>query len=192
LGPLGLSYIEFTLLTATAFMARVFALSILGRLAARIRTGRVLWFGSLGIVPLPMLWLVSDSFAWLTFLQVAGGIAWAMFELASLLAFFEHIPINGRTSVLTVYNLANAIAIALGGAIGATILFVLPEGVAGYFVLLALSSVARFACLPLLRGIQDHPIAEPLPVLRTISVRPSSGGIQRPLIPSLPDMKDDE
>jgi MFS family permease len=192
LGPLGLSYVEFTGLTATAFVARVVALPVLGRLVARVGTRRAIWLGSVGIVPLPILWLVSDSFAWLMVLQIAGGVAWAMFELASLLAFFEHIPIRGRTSVLTVYNLASALAIALGGGIGATLLYLLPQEPTGYFVLLALSSVARFACLPLLRGIGDQTVGSEVPTLRTISVRPSSGGIQRPVIPSLPELVDED
>jgi MFS family permease len=190
LGPLGLSYFEYTCLTATAFLARVVALPALGAFVARSGTRRTLWLGSLGIVPLPLLWLVSDSFAWLLALQVAGGTAWAAFELASLLAFFEHIPMHGRTSVLTVFNLANAFAIVAGGAIGGLLLHVLPEQPVGYVVVLVLSSATRLACLPLLRGVSVHAGPGVVPTLRTLTVRPSTGGIQRPVLPSLDEAED--
>jgi MFS family permease len=98
LGPLGLDYLEFTALTGSAFLARIVALPALGRLAHRGGTRRLLWLGSLGIVPLPSLWLVSDSLVWLFALQLVSGVAWAAFELATLLSFFEHIPQYSRSS----------------------------------------------------------------------------------------------
>jgi MFS family permease len=147
----------------------------------------VLWLGSVGIVPLPMMWLVSDSFAWLLALQLAGGVAWAAFELTTLLSFFEHIPIQGRTSILSVYNLANALAIVVGGAIGALLLRFLPDAPHAYIVVFVASSAMRLSCLPLLRGTRDRHVTGTAPTLRTVTVRPSSGGVQRPVLPALPD-----
>jgi MFS family permease len=190
LGPLGLSYLEFTLLTASAFLARVLALPALGRYVARAGTKRVLWLGSLGIVPLPMLWLVSDHFAWLLALQLVGGTAWAAFELASMLAFFEHIPHSGRASILTVYNLANALAIVGGATIGSLLLRALPEQPMGFVALLVLSTSSRLLCLPLLRGISDRTTTSGTwPPMRTLAIRPSSGGLQRPVMPTMDDTR---
>ena len=91
LGPLKLSYGEYAVLTGTAFVARIVALPALGSLAHRTGSRRVLWIASLGIVPLPSLWLVSQHFAWLLVVQVAAGVAWGAFELATLLVFFDDI-----------------------------------------------------------------------------------------------------
>jgi MFS family permease len=194
LGPLGLDYVTFTALTGTAFLARIFALPALGRYAHRFGTQRVLWLGSLGIVPLPALWLVSDSVVWLFLLQILGGISWAAFELATLLSFFEHIPPHSRTSVLTVYNFAYAVAIVAGSALGGLILDLGDHGEPSYLALLLVSTAARLVSLTLLRGAPNivPSTSEPLP-LRILSVRPSVGALQRPILPGLPngDVEDD-
>lgn len=182
LGPLGLTYLEFTGLTASAFVARVVALPRLAVLVERWGTKRVLWLASVGICPLPVLWLVSDAFAWLLLLQVVGGAAWAAFELASLLSFFERIPLHGRTSILTVYNLANAGAIVVGGAIGGAMLKLAPGQRVGFVAIMVASTALRIVSLRLLRGTQDAVAPSPVAALRTLSVRPSSGGVQRPVL----------
>ena len=118
LGPLKLSYGEYAVLTGTAFVARIAAMPALGSLAHRTGSRRLLWIASLGIVPLPALWLISQHFAWLLLVQVAAGIAWGAFELATLLVFFDDIPDRQRTSVLSMFNLANALAAVIGAGAG--------------------------------------------------------------------------
>jgi len=192
LGPLGLDYLTFGALTGSAFLARIVALPALGRIAHRSGTRRVLRLGSLAIMPLPALWLVSDQLPWLLVLQLVGGAAWAAFDLATLLSFFEHIPAHGRTSVLSVYNVANALAIVVGSALGAVILDLLGGGPPAYAALLLTSSAARFASLALLRGLPDVvPVGERAPALRTLGLRPSAGALQRPVLPALPGPDDE-
>jgi MFS family permease len=188
LGPLGLDYGTFAALTGSALLARIVALPTLGRAAHRFGTRRILWLGSLGIVPLPALWLVSHSLPWLLFLQLLGGVSWAAYELATLLSFFEHIPPHSRTSVLSVYNLAQAMAIVTGGAVGGLLLGLGGHAGPSYLPLLIVSALARLASLAMLRGVPDvvPPMAQP-PALRTLSVRPSAGALQRPVLPALPD-----
>jgi MFS family permease len=191
LGPLGLDYVEFAFLTGSAFLARVLALPAIGRIAHRSGTRRVLWLASIGIVPLPMLWLVSDSFAWLLGLQVVGGVAWAGFELATLLSFFEHIPERTRTTILSIYNLAHASAVTLGTAVGALILRA-GDGAEAFGLLLVVSTLARLASLGLMRGQADVvPSSVRAPVLRTLGLRPSAGALQRPVLSAM-DLDEDE
>lgn len=187
LGPLGFSYFEFTVLTTSAFGARVVALPTIGRIAQRVGTKPVLATASLGIIPLPALWLVSDSFWWLLSIQLVSGAAWAAFELGSLLSFFERIPVQGQTSVLTVYNLANASAIVMGSLIGAGLLELFEGPTIGFIVVLLVSSTARLLSLPLLHNIESVSDPEPIPALRTLSARPSSGAVQRPVLASRGD-----
>lgn len=184
LGPLNFSYLEFTILTTSAFGARVVALPFIGRIAQRLGTKPVLAAATLGIIPLPVLWLVSDSFWWLLSIQLASGVAWAAFELGSLLSFFERIPVHGQTGVLTAYNLANASAIVIGSLIGATLLASFDRPVTGFVVVLSVSSAARLLSLPLLNNIESVIDPEPIPALRTVSARPSSGALQRPVLAS--------
>jgi len=182
LSELELSYFEFTVLTATAFGARVLALPFLGRFVRRVGTKTVLWRAGLAISTFPILWLVTDHFAWLFLLQVVSGVGWAAFELASLLSFFERIPPQGQTSVLTLYNLANATAVVGGSAIGGLLLRGFGERPAGFVAIFVVSTAARVAMLAFLRRVPE--LAEPgePPPMRALSVRPASGGEQRPVL----------
>ena len=107
------------LLTATSFVSRVVVLPLLGRLAERGRAAHLLQLGALGIVPLPALWLITDDFRFLLALQTFAGCAWAAVELATLLVFFDALEQETRTSVLALYNVGSAAAVALGSLLGA-------------------------------------------------------------------------
>jgi len=151
LGPLKLSYAEYAVLVGTPFLSRIVALPALGSLAHRSGSRRVLWIGSLCIVPLPSLWLVSQQFAWLLVVQVGSGIAWGAYELATLLVFFEHIDERARTSVLSMFNLASALAVVLGAGCGSLLFRWLGPELPGYAVLFLVSSSLRIAGLVYLR-----------------------------------------
>jgi MFS family permease len=189
LGPLALGYERFTALIAASFLARIAILPALGRIAHTRGTRFILVAGALGIVPLPMLWLVSDHFAYLVALQLASGCAWAAVEYASLLTFFEGIDERDRASVLSFFNLANAAALALGSVIGGLLLGSLGAGVSSYAWLFVASSVARLAILPLLGRAADARRAPARPpedvALRTLALRPAAGAVQRPILASM-------
>lgn len=182
LAELELSYLEFTVLVAAAFGARVFTLPALGRYVRRVGTKKVLRQAGFAIATLPIQWLFTDNFAWLFVLQLFSGIAWAAFELASLLSFFERIPPHGQTSVLTLYNLANATAIVTGSAIGGGILRWFGPGPAGFAAIFVVSTLVRAAMLGFLRRVPELATPGAVPPLRPVSVRPSSGGEQRPVL----------
>ncbi|MGH0032157.1 MAG: MFS transporter [Myxococcota bacterium] len=182
LGPLDLSYAEFMLLTAAAFLARLLVLPVLGSIAHVQGTRPILWWGAVGIVPLPVLWLVSDAFAYLFALQIFAGAAWAALEFATLLTFFEGIPEDDRTSVLSAFNLASAASIGFGALCG-SLLFVSFDGTA-YAWIFCVSSAGRLLVLGVLRGI--HPARRLLAMrLRALAVRPSAGAIERPILASV-------
>lgn len=185
LGPLGLSYDGFMLLTATSFVSRVAVLPLLGRLAERGRAARLLRLGALGIVPLPALWLVSDDFGYLVALQAFAGCAWAAVELATLLVFFDALEQETRTSVLALYNVGSAAAVALGSLLGAGLFVALGANAAAYAALFAVSSIARMATLPLLRAVGPPKPGSPTGELDTLAIRPSLGALQRPILSSL-------
>jgi MFS family permease len=187
LGPLDLSYGGFMTLVAASFAARVAVLPLLGRLAYRRSARNLLWLGGIGIVPLPVLWLVSHDFYYLLALQLFAGVAWGAVELATTLSFFEGIAESDRASVLSVYNLANAAAIAIGALAGAQLFIWLDGSAAGYAWLFAISSAGRLLTLALLRRT---PAAAHVPEgvrLRTLAVRPSGVAVQRPILASVSD-----
>jgi MFS family permease len=189
LKKLHLSYGQFALLTAAAVSAKVLSLPFFGRYAQRFGTRRLLWIGGLGIVPLSGLWLVSSNFWYLMVLQITGGVAWAAYELAMFLLFFETIDAKERTGTLTIYNVGNALATVGGSLLGWGMLKLLGETQSAYLALFVASSFCRIGALVLLArvtGVFDT-FRRSIPVvMRTVSIAPGMGSIDRPILPSIP------
>lgn len=184
---LKMSYVEFVVLVAASFLAKAIVLPRLGTLARTWGASRLLWVGAIGIVPLPALWLVSNNLGWLLLVQVLGGAAWAAHELAMLLLFFDSIPREDRTRVLSLYNFANATAMCVGTAAGAFALHFFGENAETYLLLFAASSAVRL--LPLLQLVNlPRRVAASMPLsLRILAVRPSAGSFERPVFgPAIP------
>jgi MFS family permease len=185
LGPLELSYGRYMVLVAAAFVSRIALLPALGHWA-HARGSRALFrLGAVGIVPLPSLWLVSDDFVYLLCLQLVAGLAWAALELATLLSFFETLEERDRSSVLTAFNFANTLAIAIGALVGALAFRAFDSAPAVYPLLFLGSSIARLLVLLLLPKPSPATHAPEEVTLRTLAVRPSAGAIQRPVLPTL-------
>jgi MFS family permease len=187
LDELELTYGGFMVLTAAAFASRVAVLPLLGQVVEKRGARFLMGAGAVGIVPLPALWLLSDHFAYLLALQLLSGLAWAAVELATLLSFFEGIHDRARASVLTVYNLLSAAAMAIGATVGAQLLVGLDGLPGGYGLIFAASSLARLLALPVVRhSVAAGPEHVDLQ-LRTLAVRPSAGAVQRPVLATLPE-----
>ena len=152
---LNFSYAEYMMVVASAFASKSLFAPLMGRLAARWGTRKLLWWGGVGIVPLSALWLVSDSFVYLMALQVAGAFAWAGYELAMALLFIESIREDERTSVLTTFNFAWSAATVGGSLIGAGLLTLGGKTAVAYLTIFAISGVARILALTILRGAPE-------------------------------------
>lgn len=183
-------YLQFALLIGVAFATKAIAFSAWARWTQSRGPRWLLWMGSLGIVPIASLWLVSQNFYWLLSIQLISGTAWAAYELGFFLLFFETLPIAKRTRMLTFYNLGNTTAWCCGALIGASILSWLGTSYNSYLVLFGLSSVGRLLTLALLFRSIPPQAGFRLPVVRigvrVLSVRPSSGGVDAPILPSIP------
>jgi hypothetical protein len=185
LRELALSYDAYVALIAAALVSKALFSPFVAEIAERVGSARVLHASALAIVPLPALWMVSDDLGFLLGLQVFSGLAWAAYELITLLLFFETIPASERTSVLTLFNLANAAAIVLGTTAGAWLLALTGASRDGYFALFAASAVARMAVVLALPRVRV-PRFKPTPlVTRTVAVGATSGSMDRPVLPSI-------
>ncbi len=182
LDHLALSWMQFTVLTGVVFGSRIVALPLLGRIAHQQGSRRLLWAGALGITPLPVLWLLSDAYPALLAIQLTAGVAWGAVELAVLLSYFEHIDASERTGVLTIFNLATAVAIAAGALAGGALFSLLGDGRTGYAALFVVSTAGRMLALLLLRRVSDVLVPEAPLELRTLAVRPNAGPMQRPIL----------
>lgn len=182
---LHLSYFEFAVVTATIFIARGITLVGVGQASHALSARTTLWIGGLGVVPLASLWIVSGALGYLVVIQILSGAFWACYELATFLLFFKSISRDERTSVLSLFNLANAAAMVVGSTLGGVLLRLLGESRRAYTLLFALSSAGRALALPLLARIPAVPVrVSPVPT-RPLSVRPGAAGLQRPILPGL-------
>jgi MFS family permease len=174
LGDDPLKYLNYVVLIGICFLGKVLAMPAWGRYAMAVGPKRLLLAGGIAIVPISGLWIFSGYFnVWQTTLpinlyfarfdwvitgellflfciQLLSGIAWAAYELAMALMFFEAIPRQSRTSVLAIYNFGNALALVVGSLIGAAIMTALHESHGAYLTLFGLSSILRLATLGLL------------------------------------------
>lgn len=144
---LNLSWIDYMSLLSLGFIGKMLALPWAGRFANRFGSDRLLWVGSIGIVPVSALWFFSGNFWWLAATQIVSGLVWACYELAVLLQFFRQIPGQQRVAVLTLYNLGNSTAMVLGTVIGGVLLNMLGRGTDAYLTLFVASGCMRFFAL---------------------------------------------
>ncbi|MGE5191205.1 MAG: MFS transporter [Deltaproteobacteria bacterium] len=164
LGQLKISYLAYVGLLATSFIAKIMMLPACGRFATRFGVRRLLWVGGIGIMPVSGLWLYAHAFWQLVLIQFVAGAVWAAYELAMFLMFFEAARRDERTSILTVFNLANAVALVIGALIGGGLLKLLGGSQEAYLVLFAVSSFARAATLLFLKLASPESRVEPLTV----------------------------
>lgn len=188
----GMTYTEFMFLIALGFVGKVIALPAWGRLAKRAGVQPLMWIGGIGIIPLSGSWLalqwIEHDILYLSFVQIFGGFAWAAYELAFFLMFFETIPRHERTSVLTIYNFTNALALVLGAVIGASWLAFVGQSGESYLQLFGLSSAARILTLVFLLRVPHMEIRAVAMSLRTLALRPSEGGsLDRPVLSAMED-----
>lgn len=150
LKALRFEYVHYTLILAAPFVARVIALYVVARLAARLQTLRLLWIGGISLCPMAALWLTTTDWRLLLGANLLLGMALACYELATLLLFFEHIPVHERTSIVTYYNAFLSAAILGGSLMGGALLAALGETPGAYQAVFVASTCARLAALALL------------------------------------------
>jgi len=144
---LKLSWMEYMGLLSLGFIGKMISLPWAGRFANRFGPDRLLWVGSIGIVPVSAMWFFSQNIFWLASIQIVSGLVWGCYELAMLLQFFRQIPGERRVAVLTLYNLGNSAAMVFGTVIGGVILNALGRGMDAYLTLFVVSGCMRFFAL---------------------------------------------
>jgi MFS family permease len=185
LQDLHFTYLHYMLLIGMAFLAKVVTFPFWGRLSKRIGARGLLWVGGLTIVPIPAFCVLGNNFYYLCAVQVFSGVSWAAYELALLLMFFDSIPRNERTSMLTIYNFGNAAALVIGFAIGWGVFEGLGKGHVAYLAVFGLSAAARLASTAYLTRVPSvqRSREEALPALPgMLTVRNVSGPVVGPAL----------
>jgi MFS family permease len=184
-----MEYWEYAVLLSVSFVTKFLCLPIWGQYAHRVGAQRLLWVGALGIVPLSGGWIFSSNFYYLILLQLLGGATWGAYELAIFLLFFETIPSRERTGILTWYNVANSAALAGGSLLGGLVLESLGVSPQAYLTVFAGSSILRGLSVLLLLYMPRTVVDSASMPIRPLSVRPSAGSLDSPILPAMPDQQ---
>jgi len=167
----GMDYGAFMFLIVLGYVGRVLTLHWASEVAKRWGPGRLLWIGTLGLIPLSGLWVFHESFLALVLIQLIGGAAWGFYELAVSLVFIERIPGHLRLRVLSVFGVMNGVAMVSGSLIGGWIVYAMGSSINGFLTVFVLSSVARLAALALFpRSIFDQPAPERISISENLGV----------------------
>jgi len=153
LGLLRFSYLKYMLIVSAALITKAVALPTLGKIAHRFGARRLLTFGGIAVIPLAILWTISQSTGFLLMVQIFAGICWAAYELGTLLMCFEAVDHRQRIGMLTLYNLGFAGATVAGAVCGGTVLALCGQAQVGYYAIFGLSAIARLMTVPLLMRI---------------------------------------
>jgi Major Facilitator Superfamily len=138
-------YDRMFLLIGALFGAKALGLPIAGRLSRVFGPWRVLVASGLLLAPIPLLWLVSTSFAWLLLAQALAGIVIGAVELSGWLCVYDLIHPRDRASLWSFYQVCNTTAMAAGSLAGGAVLDALGGSDGAYTGVFALSGALRLA-----------------------------------------------
>jgi MFS family permease len=139
------------------------------------------------ITIVPMLWASTMSFETLLVIQAVSGAAWAGFEYASFQLLMRCSPAGVAVEFYCIANALNGALQLVGSLLGSALL---ARTFDAYPLAFVLSGVMRGAALLLLVPIISEIALQqgPWPPLftRVIAVRPTTGGVQRPIVMAQP------
>ena len=108
-------------------------------------------------------------------------MAWAGFELATVLYVFNFISVDERSSVMSYMAVLQSTMMSVGSVIGGYVLVYFENSYTGYMVIFILSCFMRsLTVIPLFRASEIRPRMSAI-AFRTLGLRPGQGGIDRPI-----------
>lgn len=153
LRDLGFSYLEYTVVTATAVLMQFLTLGVWGRLGDVFGNRRVLVTTGTIIPILPALWLVSPNVIYIVFVQMLAGMAWAGFGLSATNIMYDFAKPERRAMYAAMQSVFGAVGIFTGALLGGYLGGVIParieiagiplEWTSGLWGVLLISSLAR-------------------------------------------------
>jgi MFS family permease len=188
-----LDYVPYAVFTATIVVSKIVFSPMLGRLMQRLGVRRVLSACAIGIAPIPLMYIASDAYPWLLFIQFYGGIVWGGFELGALIALFDAEDDGERTTMQVAYSGLSAIGNAGASFIGGALLASLGSDHDAYVWVFAVSAVARLAAAVLV--VKNLPaVLARLPAIVivqawTLAIRPAGGTIVRPIVEGISKLR---
>ncbi len=176
---LELPYSTMNLLGACSAGGSLLMVQLLGRLSDHFGNRPVLLTCLLGVALVPTLWLFSAGGAWwpLIIAHFVGGAVWAGVFLAQMNLVFKITPEKLKSVYIGIfYALTSApslISPVLGGLFlqhtGSLTLGAGPWTFTNYHVLMVVSTVIRFAAIPIFHGVKEPEAKRVVHMMRVLS-----------------------
>lgn len=147
---LKVSTADYAWLIAGPYLGRMIAAPLAGMVAKRRGPRLCLEIGGSAIIPMSLVWLVSDAFWWLLAAQIITGAIWAMFELGQQLLNLEALAQNERSSLLTKFILLQEVFRTSGSLAGGKILDAMQASPGAYTWVFWVSTLVRAGAVLLL------------------------------------------
>jgi MFS family permease len=146
LRDLGFSYTTYMGLAVTSTLATMVGLRLWGAFSDKHGNLRVIRLTSLGVLILPILWLLVNDPLDALWMQLIGGLSWAGLSLCSVNFVYECSTEENRASNIAYYYALNGIALFLGGITGGFLVGHLPPILgSSLLTIFVISGVLRFA-----------------------------------------------
>lgn len=149
---LKLNFTQYMILLASSFLAKIFAQSIVHKLIHKITLERVFFISALGIVPLPLAWILNQNYYYLFGMQFLSGFTWGLYEVCIFLTLFSTVSIEKRTAILSMYNLFQTLGIVIGSSLGAVLFH--NTDIHAYWNVFIISTGLRFLAIAFFPGFK--------------------------------------
>ena len=175
LRDLHFSYVQFTSASAVGILLQSITLHNWGRVADRFGNRTIIALTGGAIPFLPLLWIVSPTFAWVLLVQAVSGVVRAGFNLSTAAFLFDAVAPALRARCVAYYsilvNLGGFVGALVGGWIGLYLPYRIGIGsfevglISNLYVLFVISALVRLLVtvrfLPVIREVK--PVEESTP-----------------------------
>lgn len=118
LRDLKLTYLEFTVVSATVTVTQFLTMQHWGRLSDRFGTKKILNICGIAVAVSPIMWLLSAELWWILVIQLYSGFVWAGFNLASTNFMFDAVTPPKRARCAAYQALVNGAFVVAGSLLG--------------------------------------------------------------------------
>jgi MFS family permease len=130
---------EIGLLSVITTLSALLVQNKIGSLADRLGARKIQLFGMILIPLLPLAWIIASNVWHVALINVASGVVWGAYNLASFNLLLESMPTNQVPIFTAIYQVVVALSLALGALIGSAII-----SHWGFVGVLLASAVLRF------------------------------------------------
>jgi MFS family permease len=118
LRDLHLSYLEYTIVTATNTITQFLTMQYWGRLSDQFGNKKILNICGYGVALSPLTWMFGSSLSYLLLIQVYAGFVWAGFNLAVANFLFDAVSPPKRARCVAYQAMVNGAFVLIGSLLG--------------------------------------------------------------------------